>query len=82
MSELQEKGVSNNEFFRIISNAFDSIPGFKDSPIRANIHGLYHDAVGTLKSFAGNEEGAQAEFSRAQEQYYKASQGLPGEYGD
>ena len=45
MSELQEKGVSNNGFFRKISDGLDSIPGFKDSPIRANLHGYYHCAV-------------------------------------
>ena len=82
MSELQERGVSNNGFFRTISNGFDSIPGFKDSSIRANLHGHYHCAVGILKSLVGNGEGAKAEFNRAGEQYRKAALGLPGEYGD
>lgn len=49
MSELDEKGVSNNSFFRGISNALDCIPGFKDSSLRANIHGMYHDHVANQK---------------------------------
>ena len=82
MSELQEKGVSNNGFFRGISNGLDSIPGFKDSPQRAMIHGDYHTIVGVLKFIVGNGEGAKAEFDRANEQYEKARLGLPGLYGD
>ena len=61
MSELQEKGVSNNGFFRGISNGLDNIPGFKDSPQRAEIHGDYHNIVGCLKFIVGNGEGAKAE---------------------
>ena len=82
MSELQEKGVSNNGFFRGISNGLDNIPGFKDSPQRAMIHGDYHTIVGWLKFIVGNGEGAKAEFDRANEQYEKARLGLPGLYGD
>ncbi len=47
--ELQEKGVSNNQMFRKLSNLLDSIPGFKDSNLRNNIHGLYHSWIGHLK---------------------------------
>ena len=72
MSELDEKGVSNNPFFRGISNILDGIPGFKDSKIRANIHGMYHQTVGYLKEKHGNLEGAEAERKRAQVQYEKA----------
>ena len=82
MSELQERGVSNNGFFRQISNGLDAIPFFKDSPVRAVIHGDYHTLVGIAKMCVGNGEGAKAEFERAGEQYTKAVLGLPGEYGD
>ena len=43
MSEWQEKGVSNNGFFRAISNTLDCIPFFKDSSVRAGIHGHYQE---------------------------------------
>ena len=72
MSEFEEKGVSNNRFFRLISNILDSIPFFKDSSLRANIHGIYHDYVAIQKEIRGNYEGAEAERKRAQEQYNKA----------
>ena len=72
MSEFDEKGVSNNKFFRGISDILDSIPGFKESSIRANIHGIYHDYVGNQKEKRGNLEGAAAERKRAQQQYEKA----------
>ena len=72
MSEFDEKGVSNNGFFRAISNGLDKIPFFKDSSLRANIHGMYHDYVADQKEKRGNHEGAAAERRRAQEQYSKA----------
>ena len=72
MSEFDEKGVSNNKFFRGISDFLDSIPGFRESSFRANIHGIYHDYVGNQKEKRGNHEGAAAERKRAQEQYEKA----------
>ncbi len=72
MSEYDEKGVSNNKFFRGISNALDKIPGFKDSSLRANIHGKYHEHVANQKEKRGNHEGAEAERRRAKEQYDKA----------
>ena len=72
MSEYDEKGVSNNKFFRGISNVLDKIPGFRDSSLRANIHGKYHDYVANIKERRGNHEGAEAERRRAQEQYNKA----------
>ena len=67
--ELQEKGVSNNQMFRNLSNLLDSIPGFKDSNLRNYIHGLYHSWIGNLKENNGNLEGAKAERERAQFQY-------------
>ena len=79
MSEFDEEGVSNNGFFRSISNALDSIPGFKDSSLRAEIHGVYHDYVGWRKEMNGNHIGAEAERRRAQEQYERARNGGPGE---
>jgi len=82
MSELLEKGVSNNQFFRNISNRLDSVPGFKDSRQRAKLHGDYHLGMSLLKFCCFNFEGAAAEFKRAGVQYYKAEVGLPGEFGD
>ena len=82
MSELDEKGVSNNSFFRGISNALDYIPGFKHSSLTANIHGMFHDHVANQKEKHGNHEGAAAERKRAQEQYDKARRGSPGSDSD
>jgi len=80
MSELNEKGVSNNGFFRKISNGLDKIPGFKDSRTRDVIHGIYHDIVANKKEKIGNHEGAEAERRRAQEQYDKARKRSPRIY--
>lgn len=81
MSELNEKGVSNNRFFRKISNGLDKIiPGFKDSRTRAVMHGIYHDIVANKKEKIGNHEGAEAERRRAQEQYDKARKRSPRIY--
>ena len=74
MNELDEKGVSNNSFYRGISNILDKIPGFKDSSIRAYIHGLYHDHVANQKEKHGNYEVAATERKRAQEQYARVSE--------
>ena len=76
MNEFDEKGVSNNRFFRGISDMLDSFPGFKGSRIRAQIHGLYHDYVATRKEKRGNPEGAKAERRRAQQQYERARSGV------
>ena len=72
MSELQERGVSNNAFFRQISNGLDAIPFFKQSRLRAKIHCKYHAFVGIGKLLAGNPEGAGAEFKRAGQQYIRS----------
>ena len=71
--ELQEKGISNNQMFMNLSNLLDSIPGFKDSNLRNNIHGLYHSWIGHLKENNGNLEGAKAERERAQFQYNRVN---------
>ena len=57
MSELDEKHVSNNPFFRWISDRLDEIPGFKDSSVRAHIHGMYHEQMSKMKEKHGNHEG-------------------------
>ena len=83
--ELQEKGVSNNSFYRGISNVLDAVPGFKDSALRAKIHEKYHRYVGDKKMKAGNKEGAEAEYKRADEQRQKAlerSPSLDSDYDD
>ena len=67
MSELQERGVSNNPFFREISNSLDAM-GFGGSA-RAFTHAVYHSGVGVLKFACGNFEGAGAEFGRAGQQF-------------
>ena len=67
MSELQERGVSDNQFFRGISNGLDAI-GFGGGA-RAFTHGVYHGGVGVLKFLCGNGEGAGAEFGRAGQQF-------------
>jgi hypothetical protein len=36
----------------------DSVPGFKDSGFRENIHGVYHNMVADRKEAVGNHEGA------------------------
>ena len=74
-NENQEKGVSNNQFYRGISNGLDAIPGFKDSATRAKIHENYHRHVGDQKMKAGNREGAEAEYRRAEQQRQKANSG-------
>ena len=38
--------------------------------------------VAQKKYKAGNKEGAEAELKRAEEQFERARNGLPGEYGD
>lgn len=69
-SEMQEKGVSNNSYWRDKSDRLDEAMGWtggykEDSAVRGTIHGVYHSAVGVIKHCSGNTEGAQAEFDRA-----------------
>ena len=82
MNGLNEKGVSNDPYFRNISNNFDNIPGFKNSRARARLHGDYHMGVGILKLCCFNFQGAFSEFNRAGQQYMNADLDLPGVYGD
>lgn len=76
--EYKEKGVSNNSSDRKISNALDSIPGFKNSSTRAYIHEKYHEHVANKKEACGNHEGAAKERARAAEQREKRRQNSPG----
>ena len=77
MSELQEKHVSNNSFFRRVSDFADAA-GLKDHPrIRGAVHGVYHDGVGLAKRVCGNKEGSDAERRRAQQQYHNARSPSP-----
>ena len=72
--ELNEKGVSNNQDIRKISDAIDKVMKWdtnKDSKTRAIIHGIYHSGIGIAKKVTGNDEGAQKEFDRAKEQFEK-----------
>ena len=60
-----EKGVSNHQGHRRISDRLDNM-GLSNHPrVRGFVHGVYHDAVGCYKSIRGNKEGAQAEHNRA-----------------
>lgn len=68
---MEEKGVSNNSFWRNISNKLDDKVGWdtEKSGARGIVHGVYHDFVGTLKYLSNNPEGAKAEFNRANQQF-------------
>jgi hypothetical protein len=77
MSELLEKGVSNNDFCRKQSNKLDK-KYFNDHPAqRALVHYVYHAIIGVSKTLVGNETGATAEFKRSKEQLSKARKGTP-----
>eukprot|EP00347_Sterkiella_histriomuscorum_P010715 403375200 len=78
--QSRESGVSNNGFFRGVSNTLDAVPAFKDSGTRAYIHGKYHDRVADQKEAAGNHAGAAAERNRAQQQYQRAAEKSPKRY--
>ena len=83
MNGLNKKGVSNDPFFRNISNSFDNnIPGYINSRARARIHGDYHMLIGFAKLAIFNFKGAFSEFNRAGQQYMNVELGLPGVYGD
>lgn len=74
VEELTEKGVSNNQDIRKVSDAIDQAMGWdknKDSKARAIIHGIYHTGIGIAKDIKGNDEGAQSEYDRAKEQFDK-----------
>ena len=78
MSELQEKGVSNNKILRGFSNFLDKhIWNTEEkkakSRVRGAIHGFHHSCVGIAKAMVGNEEGANAEYKRAEEQFSRCT---------
>ena len=50
--------------FRNVNNLLDSIPYFKNSSLRYNIHGLYHNWIGYQKERVGNLIGAKNEIKR------------------
>jgi len=76
---MNEKGVSNNRYWRAKSDALDKYMGWEDdrkdqSVFRGFIHGVYHCAVGIGKAVCGNFTGSRAEFKRAGEQFRKFRQ--------
>lgn len=71
---MDEKGVSNNSYWRSQSDKLDSAMGWEgdrkyQSGARGFIHGVYHAGVGLGKYACGNTEGGNAEMSRAGEQF-------------
>ncbi len=71
---MDEKGVSNNKFFRGLSDKLDNKMGWEGdrktgSGARGIIHGAYHYGVGVGKYCTGNTEGGKAEFNRGNEQF-------------
>ena len=71
-SVVHERGVSNHEGHRRVSDALDKTiwrGGYQSSSgTRALVHGVYHEHVASQKERAGNHEGAAAERARAQQQ--------------
>jgi len=69
-SVVHERGVSNHEGHRRISDVLDNTiwrGGYQSSSgTRALVHGLYHEHLASQKERAGNYEGAAAERARAQ----------------
>ena len=77
MSVLDEKGVSNKEEHRIISDKLDE-EYFNDHPKqRAAFHCGYHAVVGVAKYLHGNIEGGNAEIFRSSQQYHNITDGPP-----
>ena len=72
-SVVHERGVSNHEGHRRISDVLDNTiwrGGYQSSSgTRALVHGLYHEHLASQKERAGNYEGAAAERARAQQQH-------------
>jgi hypothetical protein len=77
--ELQEKGVSNNKTLRVFSDLLDIMMDWttdekkEKSRLRGFIHGVHHNRVGKAKERAGNTEGANAEYKRAEEQFSRCT---------
>lgn len=80
---LQEKELSNDPFFRKISDYLDDKLDWKNekqeqSGTRGFLHGIYHTMIGTFKYFANNIEGSSNEYSRAKIQFNRMkTQPLP-----
>ena len=79
---LDETHVSNNKFFRAISDVLDKYyykPGDPNGhpAERAAIHGFFHDCYGLAKELYGNPVGAEAEYERARQQYTTMLKGSP-----
>lgn len=77
---MNEKTLSNNPFFRKISDKLDNQFGWvgedqEKSRIRGALHCLYHLVVGTGKMMYKNKEGAQCEFERALIQFRRMKNG-------
>lgn len=71
---MKEKGLSNDPFFRRISDYLDDKMDWKNekqeqSGTRGLLHGMYHTMIGTLKYLANNSEGSSTEYSRAKIQF-------------
>lgn len=71
---MNEKGVSNNSYWRGKSDQLDKSMGWEgdrkyQSGARGFIHGTYHAAVGVAKYAGLNFEGGNAEMRRAGEQF-------------
>ena len=71
---LREESVSNNPFFRSISDKIDDYFGWKGnakntSKVRRYVHGSYHLLVGIIKFIILNKKGAKAEYKRAKDQF-------------
>ena len=66
---LSEKGVSNHQGHRQISDWCDDHGLKEHQDTRALLHGMYHEFVGAAKFVTGNTQGAVAEWQRASEQF-------------
>lgn len=81
LNELkQEKNLSNNKFWRKISDKLDNTFGWvgeaqEKSRIRGSFHCLYHIFIGIGKKMFANNEGSKAEFQRAKIQYERFKNG-------
>lgn len=73
MGQMNERCVSNDKFFRSISDKLDVAMGWdKDkyrSRVRRVLHGLYHGMIGVVKGCVTNWTGSKAEFKRAKWQF-------------
>lgn len=78
---MNEKGVSNNAYWRGKSNGIDNFFGWnggygQTSGTRGFVHGVYHTGVGVGKAFNGNFQGSGAELSRAGQQFARTGSAI------